>query len=390
MDLNDLRDIHDSRGPKPEIMKYRPISADSHMTEPVGMYAEYMSPAFRDRAPKLVEGAHGEMLVLEGVSTQVPLGTLASAGRDPKDILFKKNRAEDLDPAGWEPAERLKRQDEDGIFAEILYPTVGMVISQVADPDLQSDMILAYNRWMTDFCAHDTTRLIGIGQTPCVSPSQTIADLRRMKAQGFRGAYLPGYPIWPTDYDHEDWNPVWEACVEQELPICFHVFGGKKPGSNDWQDTGRGPAICGWHQILRDNQDLIGMFIFGGVFERHPGLKMVSVEADAGWAPHFAYRMDHMYLRHRYWQKAIMLKEMPSHYFFKNVWLTFQDDVVAFKTIDLMNVDRIMWANDYPHSDSTWPWSHALLREQTAGLTEHQKHRVLHDNVKELYKLDIA
>ncbi len=69
--------------------------------------------------------------------------------------------------------------------------------------------------------------------------------------------------------------------------------------------------------------------------------------------------------------------------------MTFQDDYVAFQTKDLMNVERLMWANDFPHSDSTWPWSQDVLSEQTQNLTDDERNRICHDNVAELYKLEI-
>lgn len=80
---------------------------------------------------------------------------------------------------------------------------------------------------------------------------------------------------------------------------------------------------------------------------------------------------------------------MPSDYFREHVYLTFQDDWVAFKTKDLCNYQRLMWANDFPHSDSTWPWSQEILAEHTKGLTTVEKDAILHDNVAELYNLSI-
>ena len=153
--------------------------------------------------------------------------------------------------------------------------------------------------------------------------------------------------------------------------------------------TYRGPKINGFQSIIRGNQDIIGTFIFGGVFERHPKLKLVCVEADAGWAPHFMYRMDHAYKYHRYWMKCDELDRLPSEYFKENVYMTFQDDWTAFQLRDFMNVERLMWANDFPHSDATWPNSQALLAEHTADMSEWECDRILHDNVSELYGLNV-
>ena len=78
---------------------------------------------------------------------------------------------------------------------------------------------------------------------------------------------------------------------------------------------------------------------------------------------------------------------MPSEYFREHIYVTFQDDWVAFKMKDLCNIRRLMWANDFPHSDSTWPDSQALLKKRAAHLSEEEKNFILHDNVTELYNL---
>jgi predicted TIM-barrel fold metal-dependent hydrolase len=131
--------------------------------------------------------------------------------------------------------------------------------------------------------------------------------------------------------------------------------------------------------------------LLGGVFERHPKLKIVCVEADAGWVPHYMYRMDHAFKRHRNWlPPGQALSKMPSEYFRENVYTTFQDDWVAFKTADLMNWHRLMWANDFPHSDSTWPWSQELLAEHQADLRPEQRERILSGNAADLFKIDVA
>jgi predicted TIM-barrel fold metal-dependent hydrolase len=134
----------------------------------------------------------------------------------------------------------------------------------------------------------------------------------------------------------------------------------------------------------------MGTFILGGVFERHPELKVVCVEADAGWVPHYMYRMDHAYKRHYNWLPAGQkLSKLPSEYFRENIYTTFQDDWVAFKTADLMNHERLMWANGFPHSDSTWPWSQEMLARHGSDLKPEQLDRILRDNVRELYDLPI-
>jgi len=103
------------------------------------------------------------------------------------------------------------------------------------------------------------------------------------------------------------------------------------------------------------------------------------------------YRMDHAYKRHRFWLPAGQkLSRLPSEYFAENIYVTFQDDWVAFKIADLMNRRRLMWANDFPHSDSTWPWSQQMLDEHTRVLSAEQKRAILCDNVAALYGIDTS
>jgi len=97
--------------------------------------------------------------------------------------------------------------------------------------------------------------------------------------------------------------------------------------------------------------------------------------------------MDHYYDRHRY-MRALELARRPSEYFHEHVYLTFQDDWPAFSMLGLLNPRRLMWANDFPHSDSTWPWSQELLAQHVAQLTDTERDLILHDNVAELYGVD--
>jgi predicted TIM-barrel fold metal-dependent hydrolase len=101
--------------------------------------------------------------------------------------------------------------------------------------------------------------------------------------------------------------------------------------------------------------------------------------------------MDHAYKRHRNWlAPGVTLERLPSEYFREHIYTTFQDDFVAFRCADQMNWRRLLWANDFPHSDSTWPWSQDVLAEQTKHLDAQQKEGILSANVAELYHIDRA
>jgi predicted TIM-barrel fold metal-dependent hydrolase len=371
-----------------DIAAIRPLSADSHVAEPPDMWVKYIEPKYRDRAPRSMERDGKQYYWLDG-HYPIDMTLVACAGRTPKEILNTKLRFEDLEPGGWDPAARLKAQDRDGVAGEMIYPTISMALTVTQDRDLQHACFEAYNRWIGDFVSTAPKRLWAVGQTAVRSVPETVAEVRRMQEQGFKGVYLPAEPWTDEDYDDESFDPLWRACAEMNMPVCFHVFSSRKKAA----DKSMGGAVRGkhkinmWHTVIGTNQDIIGMFIYGGLFDRHPGLKMVCVEADAGWVPHFAYRMDHIYERHRYWQKAPDLARRPSDYLKENVWFTFQDDLIAFQTAGSMNPRRLLWANDFPHADTTWPDSMKLLEVQTQSLTPEQRRLILRDNLIELFGL---
>jgi predicted TIM-barrel fold metal-dependent hydrolase len=359
------------------------ISADSHITEPPNTYIDHIEAKFKDSAPRMVRDEEGgDMFVAEGMPRPVPMGLVAAAGKAPEDIRVKGVPFEELHRGGWDPDARLGEQQRDGVAAEFLYPTVGMALCNHRDFDYKHACFHAYNRWISEYCSKHPTRLIGAGQTAMRSPSDGIADLHAIKNLGLRGVMMPGDPA-VEDYDSPVYDDFWRTAIELELPVSFHILTTR-------DQRPRGPAMNSFASVIRGCQDIIGMLILGGVFERHPELKLVCVEADAGWVPHYMYRLDHAYKRHRYWLKTGQeLSRLPSEYFAENVYTTFQDDWVAFKVADLMNWERLMWANDFPHSDSTWPWSQEMLKEHAVALRAPQRRAILSQNVASLYQIDI-
>jgi len=366
-------------------LDYPIISADSHVTEPAGTYVDHIDPAYLDRAPRLVDGGElGDVFVVDGFKKPLALGTTAAAGKPPEQIRLRGERFGDLHRGGWDPVVRLDDQVRDGVAAEVIYPTVGMLLCNHRDGDYKRACFQAYNRWIAEYCSYAPHRLLGVGQTAMRSPEEGIADLEDIKALGLRGVMMPGLPASEDDYDAAAYDDFWDAAVDTGLPLSFHILTTRPENT-------RGPKMNTFLSVVRGCQDIMGMLVLGGVFERHPDLKVVCVEADAGWVPHFMYRMDHAYKRHRYWLPAGQeLTRMPSEWFADNIYVTFQDDWTAFRFADAMNWRHLLWANDFPHSDSTWPWSQEMLAEHTADLTEEQRRAILSTNTAELYGIDVA
>ncbi len=374
------------------------ISADSHITEPPHCYTAYIDPKYRDRAPHVEKDpTGGDVFVIDGYSSTVPLSIVAAAGIDPRDIRLSERKFEDLHRGGWDPKARVADQDRDGVIAEVIYPSVGMVLCNHPDADYKQACMWAYNRWLQEeFVSGAPHRLIGVGQTAVRSVKEAVEDLHRFSEMGFRGVMLPGNPETEQDYDDASFDPLWRAAVELDMPISFHILTSRSDGSNAVGSAGkrasawRGPPQNIANTMINSIQDIVGTFIWGRVFERHPQLQLICVEADAGWAPHYSYRLDHIYSRHRFWMKLGEMPKPPSAYFAQNVKLTFQDDAVAFNIAEMLDPGQLLWANDFPHSDSTWPWSRDLLKVLTANVDDATKARILRDNTAALYGIDVS
>src|SRR4029079_15021833 len=126
---------------------------------------------------------------------RVPYSSIAGAGRPPEELGYQTGRGwETLHPGGYDAKARLAEQDRDGVVAEIIYPSVGMILCNHPDRDYQHACFDAYNEWITEFCSYAPDRLIGMGQTAVRTPDDAIEDLDAIKAKGLRGVMLPGFP----------------------------------------------------------------------------------------------------------------------------------------------------------------------------------------------------
>jgi predicted TIM-barrel fold metal-dependent hydrolase len=362
------------------------ISADGHVCEPANCYVDYIDPKYRDEAPHIVAQDDGtDAFIVPGMKRPVPLGFIDGAGFGPRERLerAKTMKFSDVRAAAYDGAERVPYMDQDGIAAELIYASVGMGICMHRDADYKDACMWAYNRWLADMCADAPDRVFGMAQTAVLSVDRTIDDFQRAKDMGFVGMMMPGDPIH-EDYDHTDYDALWECAADLGLPICFHILTSRVGSMH--AET-RGHPMNNFLGIIRAIQDVVGLMVLGGVFERHPDLKLVVAESDAGWLPHYMYRMDHAARMNA--EGGIMkgLSKLPSEYIRSNVYATFQDDLTAYHTFNLFPYDHLLWASDFPHTDSTWPKSRQLIAEQASHLTDEQHQAIFRDNTARLFNL---
>ena len=196
---------------------------------------------------------------------------------------------------------------------------------------------------------------------------------------------VPGMPA-DGHYAEERFDPLWAAFAERRMPVSFHILTGSMGGDPTLKS---GILMMTVMSIVQQMQQTLSLLVFGGVFDRHPSLRVVSAEHDAGWVAHFGYRLDQMYERHHNWlgRNSAPIRRQPSEYLRENCWYTFQKDPIAVETRERVGVSQLMWASDYPHSETTWPNSKALTDEWFTPLGEDDKRKVLWENAAKLYRL---
>jgi len=174
---------------------YRLISSDSHVTMPDAAWQEYLDPEFRDRAPQVEHTDEGDFRVFEGKRT--PIMTLDNlAGKKPEEFTLNVRKLDDQRAGAWDPAERIKDMDLDGVDAEVLY-VGGPLLTQ--DTELRLNSVRGYNRWLSDYSSHAPDRLLGMAAIPIDTPERAAEEIHFAAAQvGLAGGYIP---LFPTEGD---------------------------------------------------------------------------------------------------------------------------------------------------------------------------------------------
>ncbi|TZG29391.1 amidohydrolase family protein [Sphingomonas montanisoli] len=374
------------------------IDADAHVNPPPTFWDDYLPAAFKDRGPKIEEGAPGEAhdwVVFEGSRKPLNLqATTVGQGRN-----FRPNgRQSDVQAGSWEPAARLQDMSKDGVGRAVLF---GGGPLGALDNDLYIASFDAYNRWLADFCAYDAKRLVGVAYLPMQDIDQSIAMLKDAAKRGLKAVNIPAFPQskkgtagggfaaqvlalsgdpdGDLQYDNPEFDRFWQACVDHDMAITIHL-GARvaRPNMTRFLPNLVMSKLC--------MAEPISIMIFGGVFDRFPSLRFGSIESGVGWMSWMAKYMDDIYDNQRHWLQ-LDLKERPSFYMDQNVYGSFIRDPVGVLNRHLPGGKNIMWSTDYPHSETTWPDSLAVMAQQFGGLSEAEYRPIVHDNAIRFFGL---
>jgi len=365
---------------------YRIISADSHFVEPPTMWAERMDQKFRDRAPHTVRGHNGqegEFFLCENI-TPVPVAGFFGSGKTAEELPQHRKKGFEVAPKSvWDPAERLKEQDADGVSAEALYTSMGMLLFGLDDAELRAACFRAFNDWAAEYCSYDPKRLIGLGVISLENIPAAVTELERVAKKGLRGALIWGSPPDDRPYSSREYDPFWAAAQDLQMPLSLHILTGRGGVQFDPRRV-----LYRYMRLPQEIQLSFADLIVGGVPERFPRLTLVSAENDVSWIPHFLYRIDHAYDRLRHIE-GLTLPMLPSEYMKRNVVATFQFETTNVKfTREIFGAENILWSSDYPHTDSPWPRSRDIIAQAFAGMSEQDVQKMVGGNAMRLYGLN--
>jgi predicted TIM-barrel fold metal-dependent hydrolase len=345
------------------------ISTDSHVTEPIELYAERVDVSYRDRAPHIRNNDGWRTLFVEGLK--------------PRKLMTER----ELDVAivgGPDPDQRLREQAQDGVSAEVIFPTFALQACFTSDEaGLQLALCRAYNDWALETLGGHH-RMLPVGLVPMIDLDDAIAEATRLANRGFRALFLPAR-VPHRAYNDPEYDRFWAVAQDLGLPLTFHSGTGYEPR------IARGPGAAVMNYILGaqlDGPTVILAMAAGGALDRFPGLRIVTVETGAAWLAWIMMQADLIYEAHSMFFKE-RLSMKPSELVARQAHATFMYDPVAINNRYVTGVETIMWGNDYPHPEGTWPNSAGALAEQFKDVPDGERAAMVCGTAARVFGFDV-
>jgi predicted TIM-barrel fold metal-dependent hydrolase len=374
--------------PEPRTMEYTIISVDDHVVEPRHTFEGRLPPALQDRAPRIIETRRGhEVWEFEGQRyTQV--GMNAVAGRRPESVTLEPFRFDQMRPGCYDVNARIRDMDVNGVWSSLNFPSqitgfCGSVFFGSADRELGHACVQAWNDWLfEEWYEPHPTRIVPLGITYLADPRLAAEEIRRNAGRGFRSVTFPERPHaigLPSLWDRDHWDPIIAACVETETVVSLHV------GSAGLHDM---PSDAPRSQLA---STLFGQLSLTACAEwlwseyplHHPTLNIALSEGGIGWVAMLLDRLDYIVDHSSY---GTGWSERPSDVLKRNFWFCTLEDRSTINTRDRIGVDHIMVEVDYPHGDTTWPDTQAVIAKQWGHIPPHELRAMCCENAARLYR----
>ena len=287
--------------------------------------------------------------------------------------------------------------DADGIAADVIFagglnneplPFIGFGAnagSTAVPLELRAVGARIWNAWLADFVSVDPWRHVGVMQIPIHDVSLAVQEIERSRSAGLAAVNLPAPRSDFPSFADPVYEPLWNICEELELPLVTHGGAGEQPvGVN-------GPAGDLFFSVENHFLSRRGLWhlIFGGVFERHPGLRFVLCEQRSHWVPETLRDLDSLWLSRARDYSPPVLPRLPSEYWRDNCFVgaSFMARF-EFEMRDQVGLPNLLWGSDYPHPEGTWPYTELALRGTFAGAPTDEVRQVVGMNAVKVFNLD--
>ena len=387
--------------------KYHMVSADCHITEPLSFFG-LVEPEYRHRVPRAEERDDGSLwIITEGNRPQMVRPGAKTKTVQERQVFERaehdrhsRSRMEEEDllrsGAGKTVEQRLADQAADGVDVEVLFPNTGLLCWASPDPVFAMAMCRAWNRWAHEYCGPHMQgadpKMVPMALVAAGDQEGAVREIAWAAEHGFRGLCLGNTPTYgPNEpgklqYNDPSFEPMWSLVEETGLVVTFHVSTGKDPRAVG----GNGGAVINYvcHSMETTIEPIVQM-ITSGVFERHRGIRAGIVESGIGLLPWLLETMDHAYRAHHFWVRPV-IPELPSEYFRRHCFATFQEDRVGLMNVEELDlVDNVLWANDYPHHEGSWPHSAAAIERTMGHLSDESRAKILGLNAARTFGLPV-
>jgi predicted TIM-barrel fold metal-dependent hydrolase len=394
-------------------VKYTLFSVDDHIIEHPRVWTDRLPQQYQSEGPHVVEEEGREYWQYEDKRVQT-LGLGAVAGKPFQEVSPDPVRFEDMLPSYYDPKERAKAFDADGIVASVAFPTLarfsGAEFVTFKDKVLAELCVKAYNDFVLDeWCAAAPGRFVPMVIGQLWDPPAMAQEIYRCAERGARALAFPESPATMVDqavehrsavYDQggnkgpakapgrlnlpsfhgDQWDPVFNAVTETDMVICIHCFtSGVTPIVSAETPL---PVL---QSVAYHNSNLALMdIIMSPVPVNFPTIKFALSESGMGWVPAALEKADKVWTRNRYW--AGLRDVPPSEIFRQNFWVCAIDEPKGMSMRHLVGVDKILWECDFPHSDSPWPHSQKYVDEMFHDVVGDDVAAITHGNASALFR----
>jgi len=370
--------------------KYTFISVDDHIVEPPNTFEGRMPAKYADQAPKLTLKNDAHVWVFDG--KEFPnVGFNAVVGRPVSEYGFEPSHFDHMRQGAWDIHHRIKDMDLSGVYASLCFPSflpgfAGQRIQRsTQDPELALAAVRAWNQWnIEEWSGAYPDRMIPCQLPYFLDPEIGAQEIYRNAEAGFKAVtfteapHLLGMPSLHTGH----WDPIMRACAETGTVINLHI--GSSSTSPSTADDAP-PDVVGVLFFAYAMYAAVD-WLYSKIPVRFPDIKIALSEGGIGWVPGLVDRLNHMLSYHEMYGTWNDVDLTPAEVLLRNFYFCAVEDPSTFAIRDVIGVDHIMLEQDYPHCDSTWPYTQTVVDQELEGLPEADIRKMTWENAATIYR----